>query len=183
MARLLGARPGEIIDESWSPLDSTEAPDYVPTVWAGFHVGLRLVEAFRTLSRMPAERGPGGHKTLWPAYRAEWNEYFAAMVGETQELIASLQASRNRVRLQASAEDIQRMEVALAWPARYLGGHDRLLCIIVNEVAYYRAKGLDLEAIVHKMRPRSSQNTLRHRNQTGLDRIALGLRVEEVPIF
>jgi hypothetical protein len=182
MGRLLASSlAGEIVDPDWSPLDTAEAPEYVPLVWRGWHVGLRLVEAFRTLARMPTG-APGGHKTMWPLYQYEVREYYAALIGADSEIAADVQGARNRVRLQASAEDIQRMETALSWPAHFLGAN-RLLCIVVNEVAFFRARGFDLDRIARKTKPRCSTNLLRHRNQLGLDQIAEGLRREEAPVF
>jgi hypothetical protein len=182
MARLLG-KPGEIIDQDWSPLDSAEAPVYVPTSWQGWHVGVRLVEAFHTLTLMPSEGGPVMGQSAWPLYRYEVSEYFAALVGAEETVVADLQLDRNRTRLRAEASEIKRMEIALGWPAHYLGGHDRLLCVIVNHVAYFRARGFDLEKITRKIRPRTSTKVLRHRNQSGLDIIARGLRDDEIAVF
>jgi hypothetical protein len=182
MARLLG-KPGEIIDYDWSPLDSAEAPEYVPTSWQGWHVGVRLVEAFHTLTLMPSEGGPMMGQSAWPLYRYEVSEYFAALVGAEETVVADLQLDRNRTRLRAEAAEIKRMEIALGWPAHYLGGHDRLLCVIVNHVAYFRARGFDLEKITRKIRPRTSTKVLRHRNQLGLDIIARGLRDDEIAVF
>jgi hypothetical protein len=182
MARLLASSvAGQIIDPDWSPLDTAEAPEYVPIAWHGWHVGVRLVEAFRILARMP-QQAPSGHKTIWPLYQYDVREYYAALVGASGEIAEDLQADRNRVRLQAGAADIQRMETALAWPAHFLG-MDRLLCVVVNEVAFFRARGFDLDRIAHKTKPRCSTNLLRHRNQHGLDLIAEGLRREQIPVF
>jgi hypothetical protein len=44
MARLLASSlAGQIIDPDWSPLDTAEAPEYVPVAWYGWHVGVRLI--------------------------------------------------------------------------------------------------------------------------------------------
>jgi hypothetical protein len=182
MGRLLrSSLIGEILDPDWSPLDTAEAPEYVPLVWYGWHVGQRLVEAFRTLARMPTP-SPGGHKTIWPLYQYDVREYYAALIGADSDIVADVQGARNRVRLAASAEDIHRMEIALAWPGHFLG-LERLLCVVVNEVAYFRSRGFDLDRIARKSKPKCSTNLLRHRNQRGLDLIAEGLRREELPVF
>ena len=54
-------------DERWNPLEHVTAPEYVPPTWDGVHVGVRLVEAFKTLSKMPTPFFPslGSMPFLW----------------------------------------------------------------------------------------------------------------------
>jgi len=44
--------------EDWLPLGGPPAPEAIPICWSGPHVGKRLIEAFRTLARMPGTSGP-----------------------------------------------------------------------------------------------------------------------------
>ena len=115
-----------IIDDSWHPLSGHKAPEYVPPMWIGPHVGLRLVEAFRTLQAMPVNGVPSGFVNSWPDYRLEWTDALA-QAGADQEQQAGEAARRNWTRVVPSAEAITRMETAIVWPARYLAGAPQLL--------------------------------------------------------
>jgi hypothetical protein len=165
--------------ENWHPLDGVPAPEYIPPYWDGPHVGRRLIEAFRTLDRTPM-RGMSAFGSTWPAYRQEFREYYAALVGDERAEHATIAAERNRVRVMPSAIEITRMELVIGWPARYLGDQPQL-AIIVGTVARLRALDWPMENIARKLR--YGPSTARRHNRHGLDIIARGLRLEPVIVF
>jgi len=165
-------------DERWNPLEHVTAPEYVPPTWDGVHVGVRLVEAFKTLSKMPTP-GLSTKSGIWPEYRHEWADLLARADGDPEIALADA-LGRNRARLLPSRVDVGRMEIALIWPARYLGGRP-LICRLVQRVAMLRAREYDLDRIARKLRAGSAQ--VRRRNRDGLDAIAAGLRRDGVPVF
>ena len=63
MARLIQL-DGKVVEE-FSCLDGP-LPEYVPPNWNGAHVGFRLVEAFKTLARLPVANGPRFKSGYWP---------------------------------------------------------------------------------------------------------------------
>lgn len=168
-----------IAGDAWHPLDAVPPPEYIPPVWIGPHAGLRLVEAFKTLSRMPM--GNRSAKSgIWPPYRHEWEDLLAQV---NADAIVREQDARdqNRARLMPTAEDISRMERAIVWPARYLG-HRPVVSRIVLRLASYRAlRGNDLDYLARKLK--QPADFLRRLNRNGLDEIALGLHRHREPVF
>ena len=120
-------------DDRWNPLEHVTATEYVPSVWIGAHVGLRLIEAFKTLAMVPVNRGPRSKSGYWPNYRVEWVDLLAQQEADAQ-VKEDIARSINRVRITPSAQAVTRMEAALSWPARYL--HQRPLVMrVVQTVA------------------------------------------------
>ncbi len=165
--------------DNWHPLDGVPAPEYIPPTWIGPHVGLRLVEAFKTLSRMPMG-GAGVKSGVWPDYRHDWEDLLA-QVNTDADIKAQEARDQNRARLMPTAEDVSRMEKAIVWPAHYLGSRP-IICRIVQRVAVYRAvRGFDLDMLSRKMR--KPADAVRRANRNGLDAIADGLRREKIMVF
>lgn len=168
----------------WHPLSGHQAPEYIPPSWIGPHVGLRMKEGFETLARMPVQSGPGTFKTLWPAYQYEVREYFANVLALVTEGYTpaehELVTDRNRVRLSASAQAIQRMETVICWPARYLRHGPQLMRMVLS-VALGRSRGMDLGQVALKLK--RGPSFLRDGNRRGLDMIAEGLRRDGVGVF
>jgi hypothetical protein len=168
-----GLRP----EDDWHPLDGRPAPEYVPEYWTGPHVGLRLVEAFKTLANMP-DVGFGSSRGFWPAYLYEWHDLLAQEESDAQSKDDAASAL-NRAKIRPSARDVSRMEQAISWPGRY--------CIsvpcarIVQRVAFYRSRDMDAHMLARKMR--LDPKSLRKRNREGLDIIAIGLRRDKVRVF
>ena len=109
-------------DDRWNPLEHVSAPEFVPTAWIGAHVGLRLIQAFKTLAAMPAASGPSSKSGYWPSHPMEWIDIKAKehewLNDHDQQREAARQWARTRHR--ATPEEVGRMEAALSWPARYL---------------------------------------------------------------
>lgn len=166
--------------EEWHPLDGTPAPEYVPEQWDGPHVGLRLVEAFKTLANTP-DRGSrlDSASGFWPE---TWPEFQDLLAQEGQQDVKQETVEKaNRARVCPSTQEITRMEMALCWPAEHLSGDDPELARIVQRVAFYRSLEMDMGYVARRMRVHAK--LLRDRNRTALDLIASGLRRCSVPVF
>jgi hypothetical protein len=167
----------EIIE--WHPLSGQPAPEYVPQNWDAPHVGRRLAEALRTLRHMPINGCPAGFSNSWPEYGHDWEDHLA-QAGADQEQQQQNAAAKNWTKVIPSAEEIMRMEIAISWPARYLGEIPQLLRV-VGAVASARARHQPIAVAARKLRL-PGRLTRRWNNQ-GLDLIAAGLRRHEVIIF
>jgi hypothetical protein len=177
MPRLLGNQIA--IDDSWHPLSGHKAPEYVPPFWIGPHVGLRLVEAFRTLQNMPINGVPSGFVNSWPEYRYSWTDELA-QAGADQEQQQSEAKARNYTKINPSAQAIARMEQAIVWPARYLAGVPQLLRTVGPGVI---AKSRNRPLTYAAERLRMPARLFRRWYHEGLDLIAEGLRRNAVGVF
>jgi hypothetical protein len=72
MVRILDQH--SIITDVWHPLSGVPAPEYVPDRWDSPHVGVRLVEALRTLRKIPMNGHPREFGNAWPKYAIEYSE-------------------------------------------------------------------------------------------------------------
>jgi hypothetical protein len=165
---------------SGHPLDDGGQAEYIPPpAWDGPHVGVRLCDAFKTLAMMPVRGGrPKLAPGFWPEYSYEWEDLLAQRQADTatQEDDAR---SRNRARVQPSAQDISRMEAAISWPGRYIPEIETVR--IVQLVALARSRDLDMSYVARKMRVGAEH--VRVGNGLGLAAIALGLRCDGVHVF
>ena len=160
----------------WSPLDGVPAPEYIPEYWIGPHVGLRMVEGFRTLLLMPFPQTNTG-KGFWPDYWHDWADLLAQE--ESDNLLKDERdAAANRARVMPSAQDITRMETVISWGARYLQPQQAKL---VQYIALMRARDCELEAVAHRLR--RDESDLRKTNRRALDQIATGLHHDRVKVF
>lgn len=99
------------------PATSTPAP-----LWTPEHVARRLVEAFRTLDRMPKVAGPRRPGNHWPPHVVELADTLAmAELPEAER--RERDARRNAAGLRPLPGDIARMDEALEW-LRNLRGTD-----------------------------------------------------------
>jgi hypothetical protein len=167
-----------ISGDSWHPLDRRPAPEFIPPVWIGVHVSVRLVAALHTLRLLPSPRGPRPYGNAWPAHLVEYCEL--AQYADDPIWKAERAAEGNRIRPRPSATDISRMEVCLIWPARYLRETPDLLRA-VGAAALARSLHRDLHRVARRLR--LAPRVLRQRNRNGLDLIAAGLRRDDVPVF
>ena len=68
---------------------------------------IRMEEAAQTLRRMPAPRGPSGHRSAWPEWlRDPWDKY------NQPSAIQDLDA---KARITPSPEEIDRMDETIPW--------------------------------------------------------------------
>lgn len=163
----------------WHPLDGVPAPEYIPSRWEGVHVGLRLIEAMRTLSHMTMTGMNSGFGSAWPAYEYEWTDGLAQASADPQQQQQEAH-TRNWTKIIPSSEDIGRMEQAIVWPARYIGDVPQLLRV-VQLVAGGRARYREMPWIARRLD--LPQRLVRRWNREGLDRIAIGLIAHDVQVF
>ncbi len=172
----------EILEE-FNPLDGP-LPEYIPSTWNGAHVGFRLVEAFKTLARLPVANGPRFHSGYWPASPMAWidiveieREWRMNPGSESLREAVSDFASRKP---KPTTIEVSRMEKAISRPAHYLAARP-ILCRIVLQVASLKARDLDLYDVARRLRKPAAR--LRRLNREALDLIAVGLRRDRVPVF
>lgn len=165
--------------KDWHPLDGVPAPDYVPTHWDGVHVGKRLIEAMRTLMRLSMAHGSSGFGSAWPMYRYEWTDQLAQATADEVQQQQEAHA-RNWSKIVPSSEEIGHMEEAVGWPATYLRNVPQLLRV-VQAVAHARARYREMPWVARRLR--LPQRLARRWNREGLDLIAQGLRIDDVPVF
>lgn len=100
-----------LIPGTWKMMDPSRIGGIVdqprrPLRWNPRHVGMRLIEAHRTLKYLPMNLRPAAVKTAWPMHDQEPVE------GAVEE---------GNVKVDPSAEQIALMEQAICWPMRFLG--------------------------------------------------------------
>jgi hypothetical protein len=176
MARLYSGT--EIVDD-WHPLDGVAAPELVPAQWNGPHVGLRLADAWRVLSRMPWRSPyPRAFGRWWPPYRVEWTDLLA-MLGAGE--LEALQREANRTRVLPSAKEISQMEQAIGWPMDYLGEARHVL--IVNVCARVSSFEGDLAREIRRRNYGGDAEAWRQQHWQFCDSIADQLIADRVMVF
>ena len=107
------------LERSWAEDLEQDVPEYViPDKWTAEHVLHRLVHCCSVLSRVPIRRF--GHvKAQWPEYFTEWGDLVEWETLPLEERNDRRFESARRPSRPSSVE-IDLMEEALAWPARYL---------------------------------------------------------------
>ena len=169
-------------EDRWNPLEHTSAPEYIPPVWIGSHVGLRLVEAFKTLAAIPVANGPHFRSGHWAPYPMEAIDIVAKEFEYLNDYGQAREAAQQwaRTRHRATPEEVSRMEAALSWAGHYLG-HRPLVARVVQAVAQFRSIGWEGDRIARRLHKPAT--TVRRVNRTGLDEIAAGLRRDGVAVF
>jgi hypothetical protein len=173
---------GSKLLRGWTPLNEnvhTDHSEFVPVIWDAPHVGKRLIETFTILRRVPVVNGPKQSGSAWPSYLASWEDQLAQQSADLERL-EEIEQAKNRVRIQPTAREIMTMEIAIAWPGRYLA-HLPQLARMVGYVALARSRDRDMGFIAKRLRmglPR-----VRKRNRAGLDAIAAGLVRDRVLVF
>jgi hypothetical protein len=136
----------DMIDETslGETLDDIEAGP-PPERWSADHVALRLVEAFRTLDRMPKVKGPRQAGNHWPRHRLEWADQLAQA-----ELPAAERRERadrqNLLALRPDGAAIARMDRALEW-LRDLRAIDPGLALVTSFWALRAARRRSVRAL------------------------------------
>jgi hypothetical protein len=176
MARLFTGL--ETID-NWNPLDDGPASDFLPVQWHGPHVQLRLVDAWKTLNRMPTGQiRPKGWGNAWPSYRHEWSDLMN-MIEDGK--IEAYYRQANRVRILPSAREITMMEIIMEWPWKYLRQPRSML--IVNICAKVKMFDGNLQREIRKRHYGGNAEHWQKLNWKLCDRIADGLIRDRVAVF
>ena len=127
------------------PVDDLLAPGALPPAWTADHVATRLVEAFRTLDRMPRVAGPRQAGNHWPQHRLEWADRLAqAELPEAERRARDV--ARNALALRPLGLEIAHMDLALEW-LRDLRAHDEGLALVTSLWALRAARRRSVRAL------------------------------------
>lgn len=112
LAELAPDAPPKI--ERWDPRSgSLPSPEQRPASWNPTWVGLRMIEAYAVLRKLP-EKGGGG--AAWPAYVHTWEDVIHW--GDWRDRVwQDWQRTKG-----AHAWQVSRMDQAMAWPGHFLRG-------------------------------------------------------------
>ncbi len=165
-------------------LDCSDAPDLdaatvLPSTWTPEHVGRRLVDAMRTLDRLPRPRGPRAPGNHWPQHRLEWADELAQAELPEAERRERAGARLGELALRPSGLDIDRMDRALDW-LRLLRADNPELALIATLWAHRVARGRSLRALC---RERGwTPQTFHARKTRALRAIAAALETRREPV-
>lgn len=148
--------------------------------WTADRVGDCLVEAFRTLDRLPRAKGPRQPGNHWVRTRVEWADKLAQAELPEAERREREGAHLAAIALRPSGRDIDRMETALDW-LRDLRAVDPGLALVTTLWALRTARRRSLRALCREKgwAPGTSYK-LRAR---ALEHLATTLQAAGVPVF
>ena len=127
-------------------LDACEsAPAARPERWTAEHIALRLVEAFRTLDRLPKVKGPRQTGNHWPSHRLEWVDQLAQAELPDAERRERVER-QNVLSLRPDSAAIARMDLALEW-LRDLRAIDPGLALVTSYWALRAARHRSVRAL------------------------------------
>ena len=151
-----------------------------PATWTAEHVGLRLVEAMRTLDRLPRPRGPRAPGNHWPQHRLEWADRLAQAELPEAERRERAGAQLCEIALRPSGAAIDRMDHALEW-LRALRALEPELAITVTLWAHRLARGRSMRRLC---RERGwTPQAFYKRRRLALEAIADALRRRGEPVL
>jgi hypothetical protein len=162
----------------FNPLEDQVMAEVVPARWSGPHVGVRISDAFNTLSRLPSS----SFRTrlgFWPAYSYSWQDLLAQLEQAAEEQARERHIA-NRVRVKPDITEVSQMERAIYWPMQYLA-HEPLLVRAVNAMAFAHAIGRDVVWLARKRG--GDPNLWQHGHWSGCELIARGLVRDKVGVF
>lgn len=130
------------LEEVAEPADGNGA---LPPAWTAEHVGQRLVDAMRTLDRLPRVKGPRAAGNHWMPTQLEWADRLAqAELPEAER--REREERRNSLALRPSGAAIDRMDRALDW-LRELRDRDPGLALVTSLWALRAARGRSLRGL------------------------------------
>jgi hypothetical protein len=160
-----------MLSEISAPINFLEGTglDYiVPNRWTIEHVGIRLIEAFQVIDRMPNVRGPKGAGNCWMAVVADPIPWIDQEIDE------------RRNRSAPSNAEIARADMALDW-LRALRQADGGLALLAGLWAHNRARDKSFKDLCQ--RKGWAYSTSRRRRELGLMWIAALLNQRATPVF
>lgn len=134
----------DVLDHA-GPVELAET-DAIPASWTPEHVGRRLVDAMRTLDRLPRPRGPRAPGNHWPQHRLEWADQLAQSELPETERRERAGARLNEIALRPSGAAIDRMDRSLEW-LRDLRPQAPELALVATLWAHRLASGRSLRAL------------------------------------
>ncbi len=151
----------------------------VPATWTPEHVARRLVEAFRTLDRLPRVRGPRPPGDHWPRHRVEWDDHLAQ--AELPESEKRERAEwRNRLGAAPTGAEIARMETSLEW-LRTLRAADSGLALVTSLWALRAARRRSVRALCREKK--WAPHTFYRLRAKALEHLAANLNARQVAVF
>lgn len=140
---------------------------------------MRLVDAFRTLDKLPRAKGPRPAGNHWPAHRIEFADRVAeAELPETER--RERERRRNDLAFRPSGTEIARMDRALEW-LRALRELDPDQALLVTLWAFRTARGRTIRVLC---RERGwTPPTFYKRRERALTAIASRLEAAGTPVF
>jgi hypothetical protein len=154
-------------------------PAPLPTVWTPDHVARRLVEAFRTLDKMPRPKGPRGAGNHWPQTRVEWADQLAQAELPEDERRARAE-QRHALAFRPTGAEIAQMDKVLDW-LRCLRQETAELALVLSLWAVRAARRRSVRAICREMGWTSS--TFYYQRACALERISAELNRRATPVF
>jgi hypothetical protein len=105
--------------------ESDETVYEIPDRWTAEHVMMRIIWAFDTLALCPGRAWPMGHKSGWPAYLYEFEDFTGLGIGDETPEQTAIRVAEERIeqwRPRPKAKEVSMMEEAFRWPVTYLSG-------------------------------------------------------------
>ncbi len=154
------------------------SPDVVPETWTPEHVGARLVEAMRTLDRLPRVKGPRGAGNHWPSHRVEWADRLAQAELPRAERLE--REARRNAAIRPSGAEIDRMDRALDW-LRELRDLDPGMALVTSLWALRTARRRSVRALCREKG--WAPATLYKLRARALDHLAAALDARGAPVW
>ena len=162
------------------PLDLDLQPGPAPEHWTAEHVGQCLVEAFRTLDRLPRAKGPRQPGNHWVRTKLEWADQLAQAELPEAERREREAAHLTALALRPGGREIDRMERALDW-LRDLRAIDPGLALVTSLWALRTARRRSLRALCREKG--WAPGTFYKLRARALDHLATTLQAAGVPVF
>ena len=162
------------------PLDLDLQPEPPPECWTADRVGECLVEAFRTLDRLPRAKGPRQPGNHWVRTRLEWADQLAQAELPEEERREREAAHLTALALRPSGREIDRMETALDW-LRDLRAIDPGLALVTSLWALRAARRRSLRALCREKG--WAPATFYKLRARALEHLATTLQAAGVPVF
>jgi hypothetical protein len=151
----------------------------VPEAWTPEHVARRLVDAFKTLDRMPRVRGPRQPGDHWPRHRVEWADQLAqAELPDSEK--REREDWRNRAGLKPSPVEITAMDASLEW-LRELRDVDTGMALVTSYWALRAARRRSVRVLCREKG--WAPHTFYRLRGKALDHLAATLNARHVAVF
>ncbi|WP_158810102.1 hypothetical protein [Beijerinckia sp. L45] len=151
----------------------------LPEHWTSDHVARRLVDAFKTLDRMPRVRGPRQPGDHWPRHRVEWADQLAqAELPESEKRERA--AWRNHAGLKPSSVEITAMDTSLEW-LRELRSVDTGMALVTSFWALRAARRRSVRALCREKG--WAPHTFYRLRAKALEHLANDLNARHIAVF